>query len=68
MVIRCLAVTNTTIRVSISASTVGGGEGPRLWFKTFIYETDSGGLEGGGGALCSFIIYMKLYDNYSPYC
>lgn len=67
MVIRCLAVTNTTIRVSISASTVGGGEGPRLWFKTFIYETDSGGLEGGG-ALCSFIIYMKLYDNYSPYC
>lgn len=25
MVIRCLAVTNTTIRVSISASTVGGG-------------------------------------------
>lgn len=66
MVIRCLAVTNTTIRVSISASTVGG-EGPRLWFKTFIYETDLGGLEGGG-ALCSFIIYMKLYDNYSPYC
>lgn len=65
MVIRCLAVTNTTIWVSISASTVGGG--PRLWFKTFIYETDSGGLEGGG-ALCSFIIYMKLYDNYSPYC
>lgn len=67
MVIRCLAVTNTTIRVSISASTVGGGKGPRLWFKTFIYETDSGVLEGGG-ALCSFIIYMKLYDNYSPYC
>lgn len=60
MVIRCLAVTNTTIRVSISASTVGGGEGPRLWFKTFIYETDSGGLEGGGG-LCVHLLFIWNY-------
>lgn len=68
MVIRCLAVTNTTIRVSISASTGGGVKDHDCDLRHLFMKLIRGVLEGGGGALCSFIIYMKLYDNYSPYC
>lgn len=67
MVIRCLAVTNTTIRVSISASTGGGVKDHDCDLRHLFMKLIRGVLEGGG-ALCSFIIYMKLYDNYSPYC